>query len=162
VRGLPEEVPEPRYAKSGDLHIAYRLHGEGPFDLVLVPPWYWSIDTFGMESDEVAALAELSSIARVIVFDKRGSGSSDQIVGAPTLEERMEDVRAVMDAVSSTRAALVGVGTDGGAMSMLFAATYPERTFALVLLWATPRVAWAPDFPWGMTGWRGSRRHRRR
>jgi class 3 adenylate cyclase len=149
VRGLPEEFPEPRYTKSRDLHIAYRLHGEGPFDLVLVPPWHWSIDTFGMEPDEVAAFAELGSIARVIAFDKRGSGSSDQIVGAPTLEERMEDVRAVMDAVSSSRAALVGVGTDGGAMSMLFAATYPERTFALVLLWATPRVAWAPDFPWG-------------
>jgi class 3 adenylate cyclase len=91
----------------------------------------------------------LSSIARVIVFDKRGSGSSDGIAGVPTLEERMDDVRAVMDAVNSPCAALVGAGTDGGAMSMLFAATYPERVFALALVSATPRVAWAPDFVWG-------------
>jgi class 3 adenylate cyclase len=102
-----------------------------------------------MEPDGVAAFADLSSIARVIVFGKRGSGSSDGIAGIPTLEERMDDVRAVMDAVNSPRAALVGAGTDGGAMSMLFAATYPERVFALALLSATPRVAWAPDFVWG-------------
>jgi class 3 adenylate cyclase/pimeloyl-ACP methyl ester carboxylesterase len=146
---LPDDFPEPRYAKIGDLHIAYRVHGEGPFDLVLVPPWHWSIETFGVEPEAVAAFAELSSIARVIAFDKRGSGSSDPIVGAPTLEERMEDVRAVMDTANSSRAALVGVGTDGGALSILFAATFPERTFALALLWTTPRVAWAPDFPWG-------------
>jgi pimeloyl-ACP methyl ester carboxylesterase len=149
VSGLPADFPEPRYAKSRDLHIAYRVHGEGPFDIVVVPPWFWTIDTFGMEPGDVAGFADLSSIGRVIVFDKRGSGSSDGIAGVPTLEERMDDVRAVMDAVNSPRAALVGVGTDGGAMSMLFAATYPERVFALALLYATPRVAWAPDFVWG-------------
>jgi len=117
--------------------------------VVVVPPWFWTIDTFGMEPDAVAALADLGSIARVIVFDKRGSGSSDGIAGIPTLEERMDDVRAVMDAVNSPCAALVGAGTEGGAMSMLFAATYPERVFALALLSASPRVAWAPDFVWG-------------
>ena len=144
------DIPEPRYAKSGDVHIAYRVHGDGPFDIVAVPPWFWSLDTFGYEPGEVAALDELSSIGRVIVFDKRGSGSSDPILGAPTLEERMDDVRSVMDAVGSSCAALLGVGVDGGAMSMLFAATYPERTFALALLGALPRVAWAPDYDWGM------------
>jgi pimeloyl-ACP methyl ester carboxylesterase len=113
VSGLPADFPEPRYAKSRDLHIAYRVHGEGPFDVVEVPPWFWTIDTFGSEPEEVAALDDLSSIARVIVFDKRGSGSSDRIAGVPMLEERMDDVRAVMDAVNSPRAALVGAGSDG-------------------------------------------------
>jgi class 3 adenylate cyclase/pimeloyl-ACP methyl ester carboxylesterase len=144
------DVPETCYAKSGDLHIAYRVHGEGPFDIVAVPPWFWSIDSFGSQPQDLAALAGLGLTGRVIVFDKRGSGFSDPIVGAPTLEERMGDVRAVMDAVGSSSAALFGVGTDGGAMSMLFAATHPERTFALALLWALPRVAWAPDFEWGL------------
>ncbi len=142
-------VPETRYAKSGGVHIAYRVHDEGPFDIVVVPPWFWAIDAFGCEPEDLDALAGLSSLGRVIVFDKRGTGSSDQIVGAPTLEERMDDVRAVMDAVGSSCAGVIGV-SDGGAMSVLFAATYPERTFALALLLASPRVAWAPDFPWGV------------
>jgi class 3 adenylate cyclase/pimeloyl-ACP methyl ester carboxylesterase len=149
VSGLPADFPEPRYTKSRDLHIAYRVHGDGPLDVVVVPPSFWTIDTFGVEPEEVAAFTDLGSIGRVIVFDKRGIGSSDRTAGIPTLEERMDDVRAVMDAVNSPCAALVGAGADGGAMSMLFAATYPERVFALALLWATPRVAWAPDFVWG-------------
>ena len=90
--------------------------------------------------------AQLTSFARVISFDKRGTGS-DQVQGAPSLEERMDDVRAVMDAVGSKCAALVGTA-DGGSMSLLFAATYPERVFALALLRAKPRFVWAPDFPW--------------
>jgi class 3 adenylate cyclase/pimeloyl-ACP methyl ester carboxylesterase len=142
-------IPETRYAKSGGVHIAYRVHGEGPFDIVLVPPWFWSVDTFGCEPEDWQALTDLSSVGRVIVFDKRGTGSSDPIVGAPTLEDRMEDLRAVMDAVGSSCAAVFGVA-DGGAMAALFAATYPERVFALALLLAMPRIAWAPDFPWGM------------
>lgn len=129
------DVQEPRFAQTGDVHIAYRIHGDGPFDIVAVPPWFWSLDSFGYEQREVAALAELSSVGRVIGFDKRGSGSSDPIVGVPTLEERMDDVRAVMDDVGSSTAAVFGDGPDGGAMSMLFAATYPARTFALALLW---------------------------
>jgi pimeloyl-ACP methyl ester carboxylesterase len=142
-------IPETRYARSGGMHIAYRVHGEGPFDIVVVPPWFWSVDTFGSEPEDVQALTDLSSIGRVIVFDKRGTGSSDQIIGAPTLEERMEDVRAVMDAAGSSCAAVFGIA-DGGAMSALFAATYPDRVFALALLIAMPRIAWAPEFPWGV------------
>jgi pimeloyl-ACP methyl ester carboxylesterase len=141
-------MPETRYAKSGDVHIAYRVHGDGPYDIIVVPPWFWSIDAFGWEPEDLASLAKLSLKARVIVFDKRGTGSSDPIIAAPTLEERMQDVRAVMDAVGSSAAGVLGVA-DGGAMSLLFAATYPERTFALALLLASPRIAWAPDFPWG-------------
>ena len=142
-------IPETRYAKSGGVHIAYRVHGEGPFDIVVVPPWFWSVDTFGCEPEDLQALTDLSSVGRVIVFDKRGTGSSDPIVGAPTLEDRMEDLRAVMDAVGSSCAAIFGVA-DGGAMAALFAATYPDRVFALALLLAMPRIAWAPDFPWGV------------
>jgi pimeloyl-ACP methyl ester carboxylesterase len=92
----------------------------------------------------------MSAFARVIVFDKRGTGSSDPVDGAPSLEERMDDVRAVMEATKSSCAALLGVA-DGGAMSLLFAATYPERTFALALFRAKPRYVWAPDFPWAPT-----------
>src|SRR5262249_48961644 len=118
LRGM--DVPEPRYAKSGDVHIAYRVEGEGPFDVVFVTPLASSID----ESDAYRPdfrdfVGRLTSFARLIQFDKRGTGSSDRVVGAPTLEERMDDVRAVMDAVGSRSAALVGVA-DGAAMSIVF------------------------------------------
>jgi class 3 adenylate cyclase len=144
-------IPEPRYAKSGDLHIAYRAEGEGPFDIVLVPPFQWSLDGAGAVRPAFrAVIDELVSLGRVIQFDKRGTGSSDPIIGAPTLEERMDDLRSVMDAADSNCAALVGVA-DGAAMSLLFAATFPERTFALALLRAKPRFSWAPDYPWAPT-----------
>jgi class 3 adenylate cyclase/pimeloyl-ACP methyl ester carboxylesterase len=144
-------VPEPRYAKSGDLHIAYRVEGDGPLDIVFVPPHVWGIDLPEAVRPEFRGfIAQLGSLGRVIQFDKRGTGSSDSVVGAPTLEERMDDVRAVMDAADSRCAALVGVA-DGSAMSLLFAATYPERTFALALLRAKPRYTWAPDYPWAPT-----------
>jgi class 3 adenylate cyclase len=124
--------PETRYAKSGDLHIAHQVIGTGAVDLIVVPgaftnvelaweiPWYAHFNT------------QLAAFSRLICFDKRGTGLSDRVSGVPTLEERMDDVRAVMDAVGSERAALFGI-SEGGAMSMLFAATYPERTRALVL-----------------------------
>jgi pimeloyl-ACP methyl ester carboxylesterase len=149
--GLPQDLPEPRYAKSGDVHIAYRVEGEGPFDLVFVPPGLWSID--GSEAYQPGfrdVVGQLTSFARLIQFDKRGTGSSDRVVGAPTLEERMDDVRAVMDAVGSRCAALVGVA-DGAAMSVLFAATFPARTFALALMRLKPRYVWAEDYPWAPT-----------
>ena len=95
-------------------------------------------------------LAQLASFSRLIRFDKRGTGMSDRVSGAPNLETRMDDVRAVMDAVGSKRAALFGA-SEGGAMSLLFAATYPERTAALVLGSAYPRTMWAPDYTWGLT-----------
>lgn len=142
--------PETHYAKSGDVHIAYRVWGDGPLDVVIVPPLLFSILAHGEEPDFQASLERLGSLARVITFDKRGTGASDPVAGAPSLEERMDDVRAVMDATRSTCAVLLGVA-DGGAMSILFAATYPERTFGLALFRAKPRYVWAPDFPWAPT-----------
>jgi pimeloyl-ACP methyl ester carboxylesterase len=140
--------PETRYALSGDVHIAYQVIGEGPFDLVYVPGYVthmelqWRLPTFG------EFLEDLGSFCRLIRFDKRGTGMSDPVSGAPSLETRMDDVRAVMDAVGSQRAAFYGL-SEGAAMSILFAATYPERTAALVVRSCSPRTLWAPDFPWG-------------
>jgi pimeloyl-ACP methyl ester carboxylesterase len=142
--------PETRYARSGDVWIAYQVLGEGRFDLVFVSPYLthvelqWTLPGFG------ETLESLASFARLIRFDKRGVGMSDRVSGAPTLEARMDDVRAVMDAAGSSRAALFGV-SEGAPMSLLFAATYPERTAALVLRSAFPRTMWAPDYPWGRT-----------
>ncbi|HEY5098681.1 MAG TPA: adenylate/guanylate cyclase domain-containing protein [Gaiellaceae bacterium] len=141
---------ETRYARSGDVHIAYQVVGDGPFDLVFVPGYVthlelaWKLPTFG------PALTETASFSRMIKFDKRGTGMSDPVSGAPTLETRMDDVRAVMDAVGSRRAALFGL-SEGASMSVLFAATYPERTAALVLRSAFARTLWAPDYPLGRT-----------
>jgi pimeloyl-ACP methyl ester carboxylesterase/class 3 adenylate cyclase len=140
--------PETRYARSGDLNIAYQVVGDGPFDLVFVPGYVthmemqWKIPTFA------PFLEELASFSRLIRFDKRGTGMSDRISGAPTLELRMDDVRAVMDAAGSKRAAFYGL-SEGAAMSLLFAATYPERTAALVVRSAFPRSMWAHDYQWG-------------
>jgi pimeloyl-ACP methyl ester carboxylesterase/class 3 adenylate cyclase len=143
-------VPETRYAKSGDLNIAYQVSGDGPIDLVFVPGYvthlelHWSIPSFR------PFLEHLSSFARLIRLDKRGTGMSDRVSGAPTLEARMDDVRAVMDAVGCERAAFYGL-SEGAAMALLFAATYPDRTAALVVRSAFPRRMWAPDYPWGRT-----------
>ena len=140
--------PETRYALSGDVHIAYQVIGEGPFDLVFVPGYVthmelqWRLPSFG------DFLTDLGSFCRLIRFDKRGTGMSDPVSGAPDLETRMDDVRAVMDAAESHRAAFYGL-SEGAAMSILFAATYPERTGALVVRSCSPRTLWAPDFPWG-------------
>jgi class 3 adenylate cyclase len=125
-------VPKTQYAKSGDVRIAYQVVGQGPFDLVFVPGFISNLDVAWEEPQRARVWTRLASFARLIMFDKRGTGLSDRTVGVPTLEERMDDVRAVMDAVGSQRAALFGI-SEGGAMSVLFAATYPERTRALVL-----------------------------
>jgi pimeloyl-ACP methyl ester carboxylesterase len=143
-------IPDIQYAKSGDVNIAYQVTGEGPFDLVFVPGYvthlelHWAIPSFA------PFLERLSSFSRLIRFDKRGTGMSDRISGAPTLETRMDDVRAVMDAVGSRRAAFYGL-SEGAAMALLFAATYPDRVAALVVRSAFPRRMWAPDYPWGET-----------
>jgi class 3 adenylate cyclase len=123
---------ETHYAKSGDLRIAYQVIGSGPLDLVLVPGFISNLDLYWEEPTFARFLSRLSSFSRLILFDKRGTGLSDRIGSLPTLEERMDDVRAVMDAVGSERATLLGI-SEGGAMSMLFAATYPERTQSLIL-----------------------------
>jgi pimeloyl-ACP methyl ester carboxylesterase len=144
------KVPDVQYAKSGDVNIAYQVTGEGPFDLVFVPGYithlelHWAIPSF------VPFLERLSSFSRLIRFDKRGTGMSDRVSGAPTLETRMDDVRAVMDAVGSQRAAFYGL-SEGAAMGVLFAATYPQRMATLVVRSAFPRRMWAPDYPWGQT-----------
>jgi len=120
-----------KYAKSGDVHIAYRVFGEGPHDIVLIPGTTSHVELFWELPPNQYLLKRLAAFARVIVFDKRGQGLSDR-VGEQTLEERIGDVLAVMDAVGSERATIYG-WSEGGAMSLLFAATYPQRTAGLVL-----------------------------
>ncbi|MGH7356023.1 MAG: adenylate/guanylate cyclase domain-containing protein [Candidatus Rokuibacteriota bacterium] len=142
--------PETHYARSGDVNIAYQVVGEGPRDLVLVPGWVSNIDTFWEEPSIVRYYQRLASFSRLVLFDKRGTGLSDRVSDVPNLETRMDDVRAVMDAVHSPRAALFGI-SEGGAMCLLFAATYPERTTALVTHGSFARRTWAPDYPWGPT-----------
>lgn len=143
---------ETRYAKSGDLSIAYQVVGEGPLDLVFVMGWVSHLDWFWEEPSFARFLRRLSSFSRLILFDKRGTGLSDRLPTdrMPTLEERMDDVRAVMDAVGSQRAALFGV-SEGAPMCALFAATYPERTHALVIFGGYARRLRAEDHPWAPT-----------
>jgi class 3 adenylate cyclase len=124
--------PETRYAKSGDVHIAFQVTGDGPFDLVFMPGFVSNLDLWWENPTWARFFSRFAAFSRLILFDKRGTGLSDRMSGAPDLETRMDDVRAVMDAVGCERAAVFGV-SEGGAMSMLFAATYPERTRALVL-----------------------------
>jgi class 3 adenylate cyclase len=140
-------APETRYARSGEVGIAYQVFGEGELDLVLAYPFLSHLDLMWESPALSHFLRRLGSFARVIVFDRRGVGLSDPAPGAPTLEERMDDVRAVMDAAGSERAALLGM-SEGATMCMLFAATYPERTSALVLWGAMARSTAAPDYPW--------------
>lgn len=142
--------PETRYAKSGDVHIAYQVTGTGPLDLVLVPGFVSHLEQGWEEPRFARLLNRLGSFCRLIRFDKRGTGLSDRVAAIPSLEERMDDVRAVMDAVGSERAALLGM-SEGGPMCALFASTYPERTSALIMYGAMARFAWAPDHPWGRT-----------
>ena len=144
------ELPETRYARSGDVWIAYQVFGEGPVDLVFAPGFVSNIEVGWLLTGRAQFLEAAASFARVIQFDKRGTGMSDPIRGYAPLETQMEDVRAVMDAARSERAALFGVDT-GGMMSIVFAATYPERTAALLLTGTAARTLWAPDHPWGPT-----------
>jgi class 3 adenylate cyclase/pimeloyl-ACP methyl ester carboxylesterase len=140
--------PETDYARSGDVSIAYQVTGEGPFDVVYAPPFISNVE-LAWEVPEMASFYErLSSFCRLIRFDKRGQGMSDRVSGVPTLETRMDDVRAVMDAVGSQRAALIGI-SEGTPMSILFAATYPDRVWALALCGSFARARWAPDYPMG-------------
>lgn len=139
--------PTTRYARSGDVSIAYQVVGEGPFDLVFVPGAVSHVDLIWDDPERAAFFGRLASFSRLIVLDKRGTGASDPAPIAD-LETRIDDVRAVMDAAGSARAAVMGV-SEGGPMSLLFAATHPERVAALVLYGSLPRFAWAPDFPWG-------------
>ena len=139
--------PQTRYASSGEVSIAYQVVGEGELDLVVAYPFLSHLDLLWESPLQSRFIRRLAAFARVIVFDRRGVGLSDPVDGAPTLEERMDDLRAVMDAAGSERAALFGM-SEGATMSMLFAATYPERTSALVLWGAMARSTRAGDYPW--------------
>jgi pimeloyl-ACP methyl ester carboxylesterase len=141
--------PETHYAQSGTVNIAYQAFGQGPPDLVIVPGYISNIEVTWEDPSFARFLNRLGSFARVILFDKRGTGLSDRVTDMPSLEVRMDDLRAVMDAAGSERAAIFGF-SEGGPMCALFAATYPERTSALITCGAYARRLRAPDHPWGM------------
>lgn len=143
-------MPQTRFAKTGDgVHIAYQVAGAGPIDIVFVHSFVSHVELFLELPSFARMIREMGSFGRVVTFDKRGVGLSDRLSQIPTLEARMDDLRAVLDAVGSSRAVLLGDG-DGAALSCLFAATYPERTLGLALWGGGSRVAYAPDYPWGM------------
>jgi class 3 adenylate cyclase len=146
------EVPETLYARSGDVNIAYQVLGEGELDLVYVPGWVSNIEFMWTYPPFAHFLTRLTGFSRLISFDKRGTGLSDSVPldRLPTLEQRMDDVRAVLDAVGSERAALFG-HSEGGNMCMLFAATYPERVEALVMLAVFAKRLRSDDYPWAPT-----------
>jgi pimeloyl-ACP methyl ester carboxylesterase len=168
---MPSATPDTRYARSGDVNIAYQVVGDGvgsgrasespgleaasqatPLDLVYVPGWISNIELMWDEPNHARLLGRLASFSRLLLFDKRGTGMSDPVPidRLPTLEQRMDDVRAVMDDAGSERAALFG-SSEGGLMSVLFAATYPERTRALVTHAIYAKRLWSPDYPWAPT-----------
>jgi len=142
--------PKTQYAKSGRVHIAYQVLGEGPLDLVWIPGWISHVELAWEMPAAARFFRHLASFGRLILFDKRGTGLSDAVPvdQLPTLEQRMDDVRAVMDAAGSGTAALLGL-SEGGPMGLLFAATYPQRTRALVIISSFARIAWASDYEFG-------------
>ena len=136
--------PTTRYAKSGDLHIAYQVFGEGPLNVVFTPPAFTNVEHWWDEPDISRWLLRLASYARVVMFDKRGNGLSDRVTGLPGLDQRMDDLRAVMDAVGMEQAALLGI-SEGGPLSAMFAGSHPDRCRALVLYGSFARFAsWFP------------------
>nr|WKN34050.1 alpha/beta fold hydrolase [Tunicatimonas sp. TK19036] len=142
--------PATQYAKSGRINIAYQVFGSGPVDLVYIPGWISNIDWMWACPELVDFFMKLGHIARVILFDKRGTGLSDSVVELSTLEERMDDIRAVMDAVNSEKAILFG-HSEGGSVSALFAATYPDRVIFLIAFGIFAKRRYAPTYPWAPT-----------
>jgi len=144
---VDDALPEVRYARSDDVHIAYQVLGEGDVDLVLVMGWLTNLETYWEEPNYRRFVQRLAGFTRLILFDKRGMGLSDRtLVG--TLEERMDDIRAVMDAAGSERAVLLGV-SEGAPLSMVFSATHPERTAGLVFAGGEVKEILEDDWPWG-------------
>ena len=141
-----------QYARSGKVHISYQVHGEGPFDIVYVPGWVSHVELAWEEPTLARFLGQLASFARLITFDKRGTGLSDRVSDdrLPTHEERMDDICVVMDAVGSKRAAFFGF-SEGGVICSLFAATHPDRTAALALFGTFAKRIWSPEYPWAPT-----------
>ena len=136
--------PDTRYAKSGEVNIAYQVFGEGPINLVFAPPFVSNIENYWNAPDFASWLLRMGSYARVVMFDKRGTGMSDRVAELPGLDQRMDDLRAVMDAARMNQAALLGV-SEGGPLTALFAATYPERCSALILYGSFARfTSWLP------------------
>jgi class 3 adenylate cyclase len=146
-------APATHYVKSDDVHIAYQVIGDGPLDLLFVPGFVSHIEATWQSHTRSSFFRRLASFSRLILFDKRGTGMSDRGSQIFTLEQRMHDVRAILDEVGSERAALFGV-SEGGPMSLLYAATYPERTSALILYGSYAKRSWAPDYP---VGWNNER-----
>jgi class 3 adenylate cyclase len=143
-------APAARYAKAGDVNIAYTVTGDGPLDVIWVPTWIHQVEHVWQEPSIAATYERMGRFARLLNFDRRGSGLSDPMVGAPTLEEQMDDVLAVMRAAGSEKAAVVGM-LEGGPLAALFAATHPDKVSALVLYATFARTAWAPDYDWAPT-----------
>ncbi len=142
-------MPETRYTTSGDLHIAYQVVGEGDIDLVYIPGWVSHLEEIWLLPKYKRFLDRLASFSRLILYDKRGTGASDRIVDRLSLDEQMDDLRAVLDAVGSRQAVLFGA-QDGASIGMFFAATHPERTRGLVTFGTRARFMAAPDYPWGL------------
>jgi class 3 adenylate cyclase/pimeloyl-ACP methyl ester carboxylesterase len=140
--------PETKYARSGDVHIAYQVFGDGPIDLVFLSSWISQIEQIWEHPAGARFLSRLAGFSRVILLDKRGAGLSDRVSGTPSVDERTDDVRAVMDAVDSKRAALFGT-SEGGILAAVFAATYPERSIALVMSGSGARFSPTDGYPWG-------------
>ncbi|HSI26088.1 MAG TPA: adenylate/guanylate cyclase domain-containing protein [Aeromicrobium sp.] len=139
--------PNTQYARSGDLSIAYQVVGDGPIDILVVPGTVSHVELIWEVPTAVHFLERVASFARVLMFDRRGTGLSDPVTGVPTLEERIDDARAVMEAAGSQRAAIFGV-SEGVPMGLLFAATHPEMVSELVLYGGMARSTWAEDYPW--------------
>src|SRR4051812_4056297 len=142
--------PQTQFAQSGDVNIAYQVVGEGPIDLVFVMGWVSNIDEFWTEPSFANFLQRLARFSRLILFDKRGTGLSDRVdeKHLPTIEQRMDDVRAVMDAAGSKKAALFGI-SEGGPMCIVFAATYPERVHSLMTFGSYAAARNSPGYPFG-------------
>lgn len=147
-----QAIPETHYVESGGANIAYQVSGQGPVDLVFVMGWVSHLEYFWTEPRFARFLQRLSSFARVVLFDKRGTGLSDRVPldRLPTIEQRIEDVHAVMNKIGSRRAVICGI-SEGGCMSAVFAATYPERASALIMIGTYARRLWAADYPWAPT-----------
>ena len=143
-------IPETKYAKSGEINIAYQCIGNGPLNLICVIGWVSNVEYMWEEPTLSSFLKRLASFSRLIIFDKRGTGLSDRVKELPTLELRIDDMRAVMDATGTEKAALFGI-SEGGSMCALFAATYPERTIALIMCGSFAKRIWDPEYPWAPT-----------
>ena len=140
--------PVTEYAKSGDVNVAYQVVGDGPIDILLVPGWVSHVELVWEVPAYAHFLKRIASFSRLIILDRRGTGLSDPVDRLPTLEERMDDVNAVMDAARSERAVLFGI-SEGGPMCILFAATYPKKVSSLVLFGTFARYQYSPDYPIG-------------